>query len=174
MDPTCPICADPGRYTVEQDYLEGNHRGTEYSRQAVERHMSHVADPRALSLVTDLANASSIAGRLRQLEVMAAKIMDAALSPPAILIDGKPFQPPPDAKVALQALREARATLDAISKLTATLESQHDPNEERPDLDDAISAYLSGKDIPATTQADENGKSGSQEASGPLAIEAPE
>ncbi len=109
--------------------------------------MSHVADPRALRLVTDLSNASAVAGRLRALETMAAQIMDAALNPPPIMVDGQPMKMPPDLKIALAALAQARATIAEMSKITETLAGQNEQAEERPDLDSAIAEYLSGKSL---------------------------
>jgi hypothetical protein len=178
MDPTCPICADPNRYTIEQKYLEsGTGRDTPYTRQEIERHMSHAADPRALRLVTDLANASAVAGRLRALETMAVQIMDAALMRQIVtLADGTQVQREPDLKIALSALREARSTIVEMGKITETLQSQHESDEERPDLDDAIAAYLSGKQIGdlGDLEADEPDDSASPTTPvSPLAIEAP-
>lgn len=147
----CMICADPNRYAVEQRYLEDGSgvRDLPYTRQEIEAHMSHVADPRALAMVTDLTNASAVAGRLRALETTAVKIMDLALAPQYVeQPDGSRIVMPPDPKVALAALREARATIVEMGRLTQTLESQHDEAEERPDLDAAIGDYLRGKDIP--------------------------
>ncbi len=149
-DPTtvCEICLDPNRYSVEQTYLEsGSGRGTQYTRQEIELHMSHVADPRALRLVTDLSTASSVAGRLRALEVRATQIMDAALANQLVKVGDAIVEMPPDLKIALSALREARATLVEMGKITETLQSQHEHSEERPDLDDAIASYLAGKQI---------------------------
>lgn len=175
MDPSCRVCADPNRYSVEQTYLEsGSGRDTPYTRQEIERHMSHVADPRALRLVTDLANASAVAGRLRALETMAAQIMDAAINPPDILLDGVVIKQQPDLKVALAALREARATIHEMSQITETLSGQNEQAEERPDIDDAISEYLKGKSI--GDLGDNQTQTEAQRADntyGPLAIEAP-
>lgn len=129
----CPICADPNAYSIEQAYLEGKPIPT-YSRAQVERHLAHVTDRATLQQVTDLASASGVAARLHQLAMTATGIMDAALKPNA---DGNV-----DARLALMALKEARATLAQISTLTGALEGTGAEGESRPDLDEALSARL--------------------------------
>ena len=113
--------------------------------------MSHVADPRALTLVTDITNATSVAGRLRQLEVMATKIMDAALQPTIKRYYNRKtnewyeVEEGPDGRLALAALKEVRATLHEMSALTETLAGQHEAVEERPDIDNLLNDFLRGK-----------------------------
>ncbi len=136
------------RYTVEQAYLEGRRIPEGFTRQSVERHMSHAADPESLRLLVGLASSTGIAARLRQLEVAATAIMDAALQADQ-----------PDAKTALAALREARHVLHEMSALTESLESGHGGDgTERPDLDAAIAAKLGmdprTKPSPATREPD--------------------
>lgn len=144
-DPSCPVCLSPLRYSVEQAYLEGSGDMRPFRRQQVERHMSHLADPQALKLVTNLTEATAVASRLRQLEVTAMAILDAALSPPPLIVDGHPVAQQADGKLALAALREVRHTLVEIGKLASTLDSRNTSAEERPDLDDAIAAYVGGR-----------------------------
>lgn len=100
-----------------------------YSRAQVERHLAHVTDRRTLQSVTDLASASGVAARLHQLSLTAAAIMDAALAQE-------------DGRLALLALREARTTLEAMTRLSGALEGIGATGEARPDLDEALSARL--------------------------------
>lgn len=99
-----------------------------YSRAAVERHLAHAVDPRTLRALTDLASASGVAARLHQLAMTAAAIMDSALAAD-------------DGRLALQALKEARVTLEAMSRLSGAL-SDSGISDTRPDLDAALSARL--------------------------------
>lgn len=128
---SCPVCADPARYVVEQAYLERGQTGR-YGRHALEAHLAHTVDTRALRQVSDLASASAVASRLRQLENLATAVIDVALA-----------QDPPDGRLALAALREARATLVEMGRLSDALQaSAPDESTERPDLDAAIARVL--------------------------------
>lgn len=139
---TCPVCADPNAYTIEQAYLEGRPVPT-YSRAQVERHLAHVTDRRTLQAVTDLASASGVAARLHQLSVTAAAVMDRALAAD-------------DGRLALSALKEARVTLEAMSRLSDALAGAGAQGEARPDLDAMLSERLGGT-LPPQESAPEPG-----------------
>lgn len=152
-DACCVIGADPARYIIEQQYLTGE-RIMRYSRQQVERHLSHSVDQKSLREVTDLAGAAAIASRLRQLELTAARIMDAALSEREVTLpDGTKITQLPDGKLALQALREARSTLAEMAKLSDTLSRAGEKSEENLALDDALWTAL-GMDAPPRPASD--------------------
>lgn len=129
---TCRVCKDPSRYLVESEYIASGRTGR-YSRQELETHLSHTTSPDALRQVSDLASASAVASRLRQLEGLATDIIEDALASH-------------DGKLAVSALREARATIVEMSKLSGSLIA-HDEGSERPDLDAAIARAIGRPDL---------------------------
>lgn len=127
---------------VEDAYLNGL-RIDRYTRPQVDRHMAHVADRQTLRQVSELASASAVAARLRQLELAATAILDLAIAQA-------------DGKLAIQALREARATIATMSQLAGGLAASQSEDSERPDLDAAIAKRLGATEPSVTGKAAAN------------------
>lgn len=126
----CSVCSSPARYLVEQAYLLGEPT-TPFDRRTVGAHLRH-ASGQALADVEDLASASAVAARLRDLEVKATAILDAAIQ------QGDP-------RTALQALKEARATIAEMGRQAGHLAaSKQGEGSSRPDLDALILGHLGG------------------------------
>lgn len=132
----CALCADVRRYEIEQAYLEGRPADTHgYTRRELEAHIAHSMDAETMSQIAAVAGASAIAARLRMLEAQATAILDAAAAKGSL-------------GVALQALREARQTIETMAKLAGHLTETLTVEDNRPDLDARIAQVLDARGVP--------------------------
>lgn len=135
----CPVCRDDTRDSIEIAYITGDvSYHYPYSRGVVERHMSHVTEPEALKMALGMSTAVALAARLRYLENVTMAVLDHALKPSG-----------PDGTVspglALKAVREARALLETMGKVSGALIDTVDSGSERLDIDDALDRALAAR-----------------------------
>jgi hypothetical protein len=129
----CQVCADVRRDAIESAYLRGDAAARYgHPRAVIESHMAHAMTPAALQAIADLTSAASIAARLRMLEGQATAILDAAIA------DGS-------GRLAIQALREVRATIETIAKVAGHLNESIGQDNARPDIDARIAQALDNR-----------------------------
>lgn len=127
---SCDVCRDPRRGLIEQAYLTGDQEFEyPYSRAKIETHVSHLADQESLALIGGAASMSGVAARLRMLESTTMGILDEALK------EG-------DHKTALNAVKEARNSIELMSKLAGHLIERYEVQDVRPDIDAEIDRRL--------------------------------
>ena len=146
----CPICPRFDRTEIETAYLIGDRQFDfrPFSRAQVERHVSHTVDPDALRMSMGMASATAIAGRLRHLESATTAILDVAMRP---ILTEAGTETLTDPKLALQAIKEARATIELTARVAGSLIDRHAEVDSRPDLDAAIADALRARNLPTPT-----------------------
>ena len=142
----CPICLRYDRTEIETAYLIGDRQYDfrPFSRAQVERHVSHTVDPDALRMSMGMASATAIAGRLRHLESATTTILDAAMRP---TVNENGVEMLSDPKLALAAIKEARATIELTARVAGSLIDRHAEVDTRPDLDAAIADALRARNL---------------------------